>query len=313
MGGRGGGVAGGGVASIPAGSRKTLIIVLISCLNYANLNFVFIDVRLLFVATFALQWKEISAFGVTDGDFSHDSFVFKAYTSVVFGIEMWPAAEYGRTMYTIRQRVRPILMRTEKRYGDVVAVEIVVVVLVLLWRLCGGVDAAAVWLLLTVVGGDDGARPSPRLTPDAFEAQAEWWVSSRAFFEVHIREPPRIPSLVNQHSRDDVPEYIYRHMVEQDRLLKEAHAKDVMNRERRESRSSIFLQRPYMPLLATTIAPKKRANKSSNKKGNANVSAFDLGKAVVDDNAQDYEVMITGARATEDYVSFKNVDPNKVA
>ncbi|GJX43310.1 hypothetical protein Tco_0259986 [Tanacetum coccineum] len=36
---------------------------------------------------------------------------------VVFGIEMWPAAEYGRTMYTIRQRVRPILMRTEKRYG----------------------------------------------------------------------------------------------------------------------------------------------------------------------------------------------------
>ncbi|GJX43312.1 hypothetical protein Tco_0259988 [Tanacetum coccineum] len=37
--------------------------------------------------------------------------------SVVFGIEMWPAAEYGRTMYTIRQRVRPILMRTEKRYG----------------------------------------------------------------------------------------------------------------------------------------------------------------------------------------------------
>ncbi|GKD39907.1 hypothetical protein Tco_1260114 [Tanacetum coccineum] len=64
-----------------------------------------------------------------------------------------------------------------------------------------------------------------------------------------------------------------------------------------------------MPLLATTIAPKKRANKSGSKKGNTNVSAFNLGKVVVDDNAQDYEVMITGARATEDYVSFKNVDP----
>ncbi|GJU67549.1 hypothetical protein Tco_1253808 [Tanacetum coccineum] len=67
MGGRGSGVAGGGVASITTGSRKT----------YAKLNFVFIDVCLLFVATIALQWKEISAFGVTNGDFSHDSFVFK--------------------------------------------------------------------------------------------------------------------------------------------------------------------------------------------------------------------------------------------
>ncbi|GKD56684.1 hypothetical protein Tco_1290071, partial [Tanacetum coccineum] len=77
MGGKGGGVASGGVARIPTGSKKTLIIVLIFCVNYANLNFVFIDVRILFVATVALRWKEISAFGITDGDFSHDSFVFK--------------------------------------------------------------------------------------------------------------------------------------------------------------------------------------------------------------------------------------------
>ncbi|GKA73212.1 putative reverse transcriptase domain-containing protein, partial [Tanacetum coccineum] len=71
------GVADDGVARIPTGSRKTLIILLIRCLSYANLNFVFIDVRLLFVATIALQWKEMSAFGITDGDFSHDGFVFK--------------------------------------------------------------------------------------------------------------------------------------------------------------------------------------------------------------------------------------------
>ncbi|GJW42789.1 hypothetical protein Tco_0071588, partial [Tanacetum coccineum] len=152
---------------------------------------------------------------------------------------------------------------------DVVAVEIVVVVLVLLRRLYGGVDAVVVWLLLTVVGGDDALYAIPN-KPDSGLLKYSLMGFTWAF-------------------------------------------KDVMNRERRESRSSIFLQRPYMPLLATTIAPKKRANKSSNKKGNANVSAFDLGKAVVDDNAQDYEVMITGARATEDYVSFKNVDPNKVA
>ncbi|KAI3791253.1 hypothetical protein L2E82_04958 [Cichorium intybus] len=38
-------------------------------------------------------------------------------TSAVFGTEMWPAAEYGRTMYTIRQRIGPLLMRMQKRYG----------------------------------------------------------------------------------------------------------------------------------------------------------------------------------------------------
>nr|XP_043633936.1 protein MET1, chloroplastic [Erigeron canadensis] len=38
-------------------------------------------------------------------------------TSAVFGTEMWPAAEYGRTMYTIRQRIGPLLMKMEKRYG----------------------------------------------------------------------------------------------------------------------------------------------------------------------------------------------------
>ncbi|GAB4835097.1 uroporphyrin-III C-methyltransferase [Ancistrocladus abbreviatus] len=38
-------------------------------------------------------------------------------TSAVFGTEIWSAAEYGRTMYTIRQRVGPLFMRMQKRYG----------------------------------------------------------------------------------------------------------------------------------------------------------------------------------------------------
>lgn len=38
-------------------------------------------------------------------------------TSAVFGTEIWPAAEYGRTMYTIRQRIGPLLMRMQRRYG----------------------------------------------------------------------------------------------------------------------------------------------------------------------------------------------------
>ncbi|KAF6139347.1 hypothetical protein GIB67_021557 [Kingdonia uniflora] len=40
-------------------------------------------------------------------------------TSAVFGTELWPAAEYGRTMYTIRQRIGPLFMRMQKRYGKV--------------------------------------------------------------------------------------------------------------------------------------------------------------------------------------------------
>ncbi|KAK8501227.1 hypothetical protein V6N13_026929 [Hibiscus sabdariffa] len=40
-------------------------------------------------------------------------------TSAVFGTEIWPAAEYGRTMYTIRQRIGPLLMKMQKRYGQV--------------------------------------------------------------------------------------------------------------------------------------------------------------------------------------------------
>lgn len=38
-------------------------------------------------------------------------------TSAVFGTEIWPAAEYGRTMYTIRQRIGPLLMKMQKRHG----------------------------------------------------------------------------------------------------------------------------------------------------------------------------------------------------
>jgi hypothetical protein len=37
--------------------------------------------------------------------------------SAVFGNEMWPAAEYGRTMYTVRQRIGTLAMKMEKRYG----------------------------------------------------------------------------------------------------------------------------------------------------------------------------------------------------
>ncbi|KAF9688574.1 hypothetical protein SADUNF_Sadunf01G0002500 [Salix dunnii] len=36
--------------------------------------------------------------------------------NAVFGTEIWPAAEYGLTMHTIRQRIGPLLMKMQKRY-----------------------------------------------------------------------------------------------------------------------------------------------------------------------------------------------------
>ncbi|OEL31466.1 hypothetical protein BAE44_0007517 [Dichanthelium oligosanthes] len=38
-------------------------------------------------------------------------------TSAVFGEEIWPAAGYGQTMYCIRQRVGPLYMKLERRFG----------------------------------------------------------------------------------------------------------------------------------------------------------------------------------------------------
>nr|GFA70329.1 hypothetical protein [Tanacetum cinerariifolium] len=70
-----------------------------------------------------------------------------------------------------------------------------------------------------------GARPTPRLTPDAVEARSNWWVSSRGYFDGRIHEPPLIPSFVNLHSQDDPPVDIYRRMEEHDRAVQELKEK----------------------------------------------------------------------------------------
>ncbi|GKD20095.1 phospholipase-like protein [Tanacetum coccineum] len=49
-----------------------------------------------------------------------------------------------------------------------------------------------------------------------------------------------------------------------------------------------------------------------NKGTNVNVSRFNLGKAIVDDNVDAEEVMITGVCQTDDYIVYENVDPSKV-
>lgn len=42
-------------------------------------------------------------------------------TSAVFGDDMWPAAEYGRTMYCIKNRSGPIIMKMQKNNGQKIA------------------------------------------------------------------------------------------------------------------------------------------------------------------------------------------------
>ena len=40
-------------------------------------------------------------------------------TSAVFGEEIWPAKGYGQTMYSIRQRVGPLYLKMERRFGKI--------------------------------------------------------------------------------------------------------------------------------------------------------------------------------------------------
>ncbi|GJS17078.1 hypothetical protein Tco_0411550 [Tanacetum coccineum] len=87
---------------------------------------------------------------------------------------------------------------------------------------------------------------------------------------------------------------------------------DAMNWERRVVFPSMYFQSPYTNFPDTTIAPKRRLDKSKNMERNAKVPPFDLGNAVVDDNLVDHEVAITGARDTDECIWYTNVDPNKV-
>ncbi|GKA48443.1 hypothetical protein Tco_0741401 [Tanacetum coccineum] len=89
------------------------------------------------------------------------------------------------------------------------------------------------WILRLANVRDDwdmypwGCRPTPTLTPNEFEARSDWWVSSRGYFDGHIREPARISRHVNQHTQDDVLVDYYRRLEEHDRALKELMQKDV--------------------------------------------------------------------------------------
>ncbi|GJU83984.1 phospholipase-like protein [Tanacetum coccineum] len=265
-----------------------------------------------------------------------------------------------------------------------------------------------------------GRLPTPTLTPDEFKAASDWWVSSRGYFDGHIREAARRLRHVNQQNQDEVPADFYREFEEQKRTVNElmqkeaareqmynkmhkfmedmqvgsipqakkgpiivgqhyglsdfigfqntqgypqggpsmfpmqastsffegaqatlsyghnmstpnwqtpmpshtgipnwqtpmsshratsnlqtpmpSHPRDVslvnqnlLNREIKEARPSMYRRSPYMDLPPTTVLPKQRGAKSMNKRRNANVSLFNLGNTFVDDNVGADDVLI---------------------
>ncbi|GKC50990.1 phospholipase-like protein [Tanacetum coccineum] len=87
---------------------------------------------------------------------------------------------------------------------------------------------------------------------------------------------------------------------------------NILNRERREVRASMYRQTPYMDLPPTTVLPKKHDDKTNNKVKNANVSPLNLGNTFADDNVGGDDVMFLGVQYTGNYLVYENVDPSKV-
>nr|GEU76293.1 hypothetical protein [Tanacetum cinerariifolium] len=87
---------------------------------------------------------------------------------------------------------------------------------------------------------------------------------------------------------------------------------DAMQREKRDTRPSKYFLSPYTCLPETTVASKKQYNNNRKTTRNDEISPFNLEKAGIDLNKLLEEVMVTCSRATDEYLSFHNVDPTKV-
>ncbi|GKF39417.1 hypothetical protein Tco_0119478, partial [Tanacetum coccineum] len=64
-----------------------------------------------------------------------------------------------------------------------------------------------------------GNLHAARLTPDETEAQSDWWISSRAYFDGRISQDERVPRHVNRLNMYEVPSELYRQFEEQKRDL----------------------------------------------------------------------------------------------
>ncbi|GKC96221.1 phospholipase-like protein, partial [Tanacetum coccineum] len=87
---------------------------------------------------------------------------------------------------------------------------------------------------------------------------------------------------------------------------------DEMRRGKRETFPSKYQLSPFTCMPSTMVAPKKRANNIRNTTRNAEVSSFNLAKSSIDLNSPVGKLMYMDSRATDDYISLHNMDPNKV-
>ncbi|GKB67130.1 hypothetical protein Tco_0928542, partial [Tanacetum coccineum] len=148
--------------------------------------------------------------------------------------------------------------------------------------------------------------PTASMTPDDIEAGSEWGfnrvaclLSRRSQTALSLKVPKRLLLMVLIWLRQtDKP---LRHCI-----------LNILNRERRDSRPSLYRRSPYMDLPPTTILPKKQGDKTKNKGKNANVSPLNLGDSFADDNVGGDDVMIMGERDTGNLIVYENVEPSKV-
>ncbi|GKB85730.1 phospholipase-like protein, partial [Tanacetum coccineum] len=188
--------------------------------------------------------------------------------------------------------------------------------------------------------------PIERLTPDENEARSDWWVSSRAYFDVRINEAERVPhhdmsvgpifsllkcaqatpsyghNMATPNWKTPMPSHPgtsnwQTQMPSRLATLNlqtpmASHPHDAGLFNLKGSSPNMYRRTPYMDLPPTTVVPKKRGDKTKNKVQNANLSSLNLENAFADDNVRGDDVMFLGEHDTGNCLVYENVDPSKV-
>ncbi|GJS49344.1 hypothetical protein Tco_0599465 [Tanacetum coccineum] len=145
--------------------------------------------------------------------------------------------------------------------------------------------------------------------PQLFTTQA-----SGSFLEGTQTTPtyPRTPHIGTTMSQPGFASCSSRYLPSHPDTPRDVFGVDAMQRAKRDTRPSKYFLSPYRPLPETTIAPTKRVNNNRKTMRNDEISPFDLANAGIDLNQPlEEEVMVTGSCATDEYLSFYNVDPAK--
>nr|GEV17910.1 reverse transcriptase [Tanacetum cinerariifolium] len=130
-----------------------------------------------------------------------------------------------------------------------------------------------------------GRRSTPTLTLDEFEARSDWALKEMA-------------------QKDVGREQMYNKMNKFMKGFSQGGPTMFMTQEITSFFEGVQATPSY-------VLPKKLGDKSRNKGTNVNVSPFNLGNAIVDDNVDAEEVMITGVYLTDDHIVYENLDHSK--